>query len=115
MPRQLRAPHGVMDFFFIELMLWGQAQGYRCFNLGMAPLSGFEDRALAPAWNRVSAFVYRHGEHFYNFQGLRQYKEKFDPQWEPRYLASPGGLILPRILADLALLIGGGLRGVLAK
>jgi phosphatidylglycerol lysyltransferase len=88
---------------------------YRCFNLGMAPLSGFEDRPLAPAWNRVSAFVYRHGEHFYNFQGLRQYKEKFDPQWEPRYLASPGGLILPRILADLALLIGGGLRGVLAK
>jgi phosphatidylglycerol lysyltransferase len=109
------APHGVMDFLFIELMLWGQAQGYGWFNLGMAPLSGLEDRPLAPAWNRVSGFIYRHGEHFYNFQGLRHYKEKFDPVWEPRYLASPGGLILPRILADLALLIGGGLRGVLAK
>jgi phosphatidylglycerol lysyltransferase len=104
------APHGVMDFLFVELMLWGQA-----FNLGMAPLSGLEDRPLAPAWHRVSRFIYRHGEHFYNFQGLRQYKEKFDPVWEPRYLASPGGLILPRILADLALLIGGGLRGMLAK
>jgi phosphatidylglycerol lysyltransferase len=109
------APQGVMDFLFIELMLWGQAEGYRCFNLGMAPLSGLEDRPLAPTWNRVSAFIYRHGEHFYNFQGLRQYKEKFAPDWEPRYLASPGGLVLPRILADLASLIGGGLKGVLTK
>jgi phosphatidylglycerol lysyltransferase len=109
------APPGVMDFFFIELMLWGQAEGYRYFDLGMAPLSGVEDRPLAPSWNRLSAFVYRHAEHFYNFQGLRQYKEKFDPIWEPRYLASPGGLVLPSILTDVASLIGGGLRGVLAK
>ncbi|HEY8183629.1 MAG TPA: phosphatidylglycerol lysyltransferase domain-containing protein, partial [Thermoanaerobaculia bacterium] len=57
----------------------------------------------------------RFGEHFYNFQGLRQYKEKFDPIWEPMYLASPGGLALPRILTNLATLISGGLRGVVAK
>jgi phosphatidylglycerol lysyltransferase len=55
------------------------------------------------------------GENFYNFQGLRQYKEKFDPVWEPTYLASPGGLVLPRILTNLATLISGGLRGVVAK
>ena len=41
---------------------------------------------------------------FYNFQGLRAYKEKFNPMWEPRYLAYPGGLALPRILADVAAL-----------
>ena len=46
-------PRGVMDYLFIELMLWGQAQGYRWFNLGMAPLSGLETRALAPLWHRV--------------------------------------------------------------
>jgi phosphatidylglycerol lysyltransferase len=51
----------------------------------------------------------------YNFQGLRQYKEKFDPEWSPRYLASPGGLALPRILTNLASLIAGGLKGIVTK
>jgi lysylphosphatidylglycerol synthetase-like protein (DUF2156 family) len=46
---------------------------------------------------------------------LRQYKEKFDPEWEPKYLASPGGLALPRILTNIASLISGGLKGVIAK
>jgi phosphatidylglycerol lysyltransferase len=109
------APPGVMDYLFVKLALWGRQEGYSWLNLGMAPLAGLEDRRLAPLWNRVGALAFRHGEHFYNFQGLRQYKEKFTPVWEPRYLASPGGLALPRVVANLAALIGGGLRGVLAK
>jgi phosphatidylglycerol lysyltransferase len=109
------APAGVMDYMFISLILWGQQQGYRWFNLGMAPLSGLENRALGTLWSRVGSLAYRFGENFYNFQGLRQYKEKFDPEWEPMYLASPGGLALPRILTNLAALISGGLRGVISK
>jgi len=109
------ALHGVMEYLFISLMLWGKEQGYRWFNLGMAPFSGLENRALAPLWNRLGAFVYRYGEHFYNFQGLRHYKEKFDPQWRPKYLASPGGLALPQIFTNLATLISGGLKGVVVK
>jgi phosphatidylglycerol lysyltransferase len=109
------AAEGVMEYLFICLMLWGKERGYRWFNLGMAPFSGLENRALAPLWNRLGAFVFRHGEHFYNFQGLRQYKEKFDPQWRPKYLASPGGLALPQIFANLATLISGGVKGVVAK
>jgi phosphatidylglycerol lysyltransferase len=109
------APPGVMQYLTTELMLWGKAEGYQYFGLGMAPFSGMERRALAPLWSRLGAFMYRYGEHFYNFQGLREFKEKFDPVWEPRYLASPGGLALPRVLANVAALIGGGLRGVVAK
>jgi len=109
------APEGVMDYLFIELMQWGAAQGYAWFNLGMAPLSGIEARALAPLWNRVNALVFRHGEHFYHFQGLRQYKDKFDPVWSPRYLVTPGGLTVPRVLADLGALISGSLLGVVTK
>jgi phosphatidylglycerol lysyltransferase len=109
------APNGVMDYLFIELMLWGKREGYKWFNLGMAPLSGLENDVLAPIWNRLGTFIFRHGEHFYNFQGLREYKEKFDPKWEARYLASPGGLALPRILINIASLISGGLKGVVAK
>ena len=115
MRHRVDAPNGVMDYIFLNLILWGQQQGYKFFNLGMAPLSGLENRSLGTVWNRVGALTYRFGENFYNFQGLRQYKEKFDPVWEPMYLASPGGLALPRILTNLATLISGGLRGVVAK
>jgi phosphatidylglycerol lysyltransferase len=100
-----------MDMLFIELMLWGAAEGYQWFNLGMAPLSGLDDSSLAPLWSRFGAMLYQHGENFYNFQGLRRFKEKFDPVWEPRYLASPGGLALPRVLAEVTRLIGKGTRG----
>jgi phosphatidylglycerol lysyltransferase len=109
------APSGVMDFLIIELMLWGKQQGYQWFNLGMAPLSGLEDRAAAPIWNQLASLIYRHGEHFYNFQGLRQYKEKFRPVWEPRYLASPGGWAQYRILTDVSSLVSGGIKGVVTK
>jgi phosphatidylglycerol lysyltransferase len=110
-----QAPRGVMEYLFVKLMLWARDEGYREFDLGMAPLSGFERRALAPAWQRLGALVYRHGEHFYHFRGLRQYKEKFDPEWEPRYLAAPGGLAIPRILANVTGLVSGGLVGVVRK
>jgi phosphatidylglycerol lysyltransferase len=109
------APNGTMDFLFAQLMLRGREEGFQWFNLGMAPLAGVEGRRLAPAWNRVAEIIYRHGEHFYNFQGLREYKEKFDPVWEPKFLASPGGLRLPIILANLATLISGGAKGLVGK
>lgn len=109
------APNGLMEFLFTEIMLWGREQGFTWFSLGMAPLSGLENRALAPTWNRVGDLLFRHGEHFYNFQGLRAYKNKFDPEWRPKYLASPGGLTLPRVLTDTATLISGGLRGLVSK
>ena len=109
------APPGVMDFLFTELMLWGAREGYQRFNLGMAPLAGLETHPLAPLWHRLGTVIYRQGEHFYNFQGLRAFKQKFDPQWQPRYLAGPGGAALPGVLLDVAALIGGGLSGVVTR
>lgn len=105
------APPGVMDFLFAELMLWGREQGYAWFGLGMAPLAGLEQHRLAPLWNRFGALLFRHGENFYNFRGLRSYKAKFDPVWEPRYLASPGRFSLPIVLTQTATLISGGVIG----
>ena len=99
-------PRGLMDYLFVEMLLWGQVEKYRWFNLGMAPLSGIEARKLSPLWNKMAALLYRHGDSFYGFEGLREYKEKFDPVWTPKYLATRGGLALPRILADVTALIG---------
>jgi phosphatidylglycerol lysyltransferase len=109
------APRGAMDYLFIQLMLWGRSQGYQWFNLGMAPLAGLERHPLAPAWHRVGNFVFRHGEHFYNFEGLRRYKSKFDPVWEPKYLVARGGIALPRVLVDVSVLIAGGMKELFAR
>ncbi len=109
------APPGVMEYLFGQLMLWGRDAGYRYFSLGMAPLAGFEHHRLAPLWNRFGALLFRNGEHFYNFQGLRHFKEKFDPEWEPRYLASPGGLMTPLVLTRIATLVSGGATGIISR
>jgi phosphatidylglycerol lysyltransferase len=109
------APKGVIDFLLIECMLWGKAQRFAWFNLGMAPLSGLEEHALAPAWHKLGRMVQRYGENFYNFEGLRKYKEKFNPVWRPRYLAAPDGLAMAGALLDVTALISGGVRNVLRK
>ncbi len=109
------APHGVMELLFLSLMLYGRSEGFSYFSLGMAPLSGVDSHRLSPRWNRMSNLIFRHGEHFYNFQGLRAYKDKFDPEWSPRYLAAPGGLTTARALTDVATLISGGIGEMLHR
>jgi phosphatidylglycerol lysyltransferase len=109
------APNGVMEGLMVHVMRWGKEHGYHDFSLGMAPLSGFERSPVAPLWTRLGSFLYAHGDTFYNFQGLRAYKEKFHPAWQSRYLAYPGGLTLPRTLADVAALIAGGYVRILRK
>lgn len=109
------APKGSMDYLFVKLMLHFQAEGYAQFGLGMAPFSGLVRHRLAPRWHRLGSLIFGLGEHFYNFQGLRSFKEKFNPVWEPRYLCAPGGLSPLFVLADVAALTSGGLKGVISK
>ncbi len=109
------APRDVMEALFVHLMKWGKEQGYQWFALGMAPLSGFDRSPVAPLWNRLGSFLYEHGESIYHFQGLRAYKDKFKPAWEPRYLAYPGGFKLPRVLADVSAVVAGGYRKIFVK
>ncbi len=106
-------PKFAMDALFGELMLWGTANGFHWFSLGAAPFSGIESNQLSSLWNRVGGFVYEHGEHFYHFEGLRSFKQKFDPVWTPNYLASPGGLAAPRVLYEVNVLISGGIKGLI--
>lgn len=109
------APNGTMDCLFAQLMLWGRGRGYRWFNLGMAPLSGLSARTGAPLWHRFGGLVYQYGDHFYSFHGLRRYKQKFGPVWTPRYLAAPGGLLLPAVLLDVTACVSGGFAGILVR
>jgi phosphatidylglycerol lysyltransferase len=109
------SPNGVMEFLFTSLLLWGQEQGYLWFNLGMAPLSGLEKHPLAPVWHKVGNTIYRLGRDFYNFDGLYQYKNKFDPVWHSRYLAVAPGLPATSALLATTQLISGGVKGMFTQ
>lgn len=91
----------LMDFLFVEILLYAQEQGYQWFNLGAAPLAGLSNHPLATTWNRIGTIIYQRGEDFYHFEGLRAFKEKFEPVWTPHYLACPGGLAVPKVLFDV--------------
>ena len=77
----------------------------------MTPSPEMEESALAPTWSRLGSLLFRYGEHFADVRALRAYKERFHPVWEPRYLASPGGMALPFVLADVAALVSRGPKG----
>ncbi|ANS77355.1 lysyltransferase [Paenibacillus yonginensis] len=98
-------PNGTMDNLFIRLLEWSKENGFKVFNLGNAPLSsvGQKDRALRE--ERLAGLVFQHGGHWYGFKGLRKYKEKFNPQWEPRYLAYPASTYLSVLTLDLVRLV----------
>jgi phosphatidylglycerol lysyltransferase len=103
----------VMDFLLTSVMLHGKAAGYRTFNLGMAPLASVGQYRGARIGERLAGLLFRRGEHWYNFQGVRFYKQKFDPDWMPRYMAYPTAVEWPVALANVSALIAGSWKGAL--
>ncbi len=101
------APRTIMEALFAKLMLAGRDEGYRWFNLGAAPLAGLVESRLASRWNRFGSFLYRRGQNLYRFDGLKSFKDKFDPVWTPHYLVCPPGLDTARALLDVTRLISG--------
>jgi phosphatidylglycerol lysyltransferase len=104
--------NAAMDALFADMLLWGKEQGFAWFSLGAAPLSGLENRKLAPAWHRIGSFLYEHGTQFYHFEGLRAFKQKFDPEWSPEYLACSGRLDAAHVLYEVSLLVSRGVKGM---
>jgi len=93
-----------MEYLFTKLALHLKQAGFGRLSLGMAPLSGLAPTPLAGAWYQVAHLLWLYGGRLYNFRGLRSFKSKFDPEWQPRYLAA-SGLIGPFLaLADLVVL-----------
>jgi len=108
-------PNGIMEYLNISLALWAKEQGFTYFCLGMAPLSGLENHALAPLWHKIGNTIFRSGGDFYNFEGVYFYKEKFNPVWQPVYLAAPPGLQTASALLAATTLISGGVKGIFSK
>jgi phosphatidylglycerol lysyltransferase len=95
-----------MEFLFTKLALHLKQEGFSRLSLGMAPLSGLTPKPLAGHWHYIGHLIWRFGGRFYNFRGLRTFKSKFEPDWQPRYLAATGSLGPFLTLTDLAVLAG---------
>ncbi|WP_162162959.1 bifunctional lysylphosphatidylglycerol flippase/synthetase MprF [Gorillibacterium massiliense] len=96
---------GVMDALMVHLLQWAKAQGYEEFNLGMAPLGKVGEVAYSFRGERIARLLFLKGNYLYGFQGIRRFKDKFDPRWEPRYLAYPKTISFPKVVLQLRKLV----------
>jgi phosphatidylglycerol lysyltransferase len=92
---------GTMDFLILSILNYFQEKGYDSFNFGLSALSGVGENLHANRLEKVLAYLYKHLNQFYNFQGLHSYKAKFHPRWESRYLIYPGNQSLPDVVVAL--------------
>ena len=104
------APPYAMEFMIAKLALELRVRKYKILSLGMAPLAGLVRTPLSSQWHRMGGLLWERGGPLYNFQGLRSFKNKFRPVWEPRYLAASGAIGPFISLADVAALASGLIR-----
>lgn len=100
------APNGTAELMVDAAMRNLAEDGFTYATLGLSPLSrraGVEDTPN-PAWLRLMLrWVRAHGRRFYNFEGLDQFKAKFQPErWEPVYAIANAGRFAPIFLVAIA-------------
>ena len=80
-------------------------KGYEILNIGMAPLSNVGDTKNFHFNERIAHVIFKYGNNIYSFDGLRKYKEKFNPIWKARYLTYENLTVLPTSLIESTILI----------
>ncbi len=101
MRRRTDSPNGIMEYLFVKAFLSAQEKGFERFNLGMAPMAGFQERENASIEERAIHGFFQQLNFLFSFRGLRFFKAKFATSWEPRYLIYGNVLELPRIALAL--------------
>lgn len=109
------APPGTMHALLVDLIQWARDEGCDSVSLGMSPLAGVNPLGEGGRLQALRRSLTRFGGQFYNFEGLREFKQSFDPEWEPRYLATSPGIARSLVLAHLAALTSGGIAGMFRK
>ena len=97
------APNGAIDFLLVNLFAYFKEKQIRYVNIGLAPMAGIEKAENIS--ERVLKFAYEKIKNFDHYRGLREYKEKFNPNWENRYIAYSNDfelLMLPSILKEVS-------------
>lgn len=128
-PHHPSAPNGTVELMIDTAMRALAKDGYDYATLGLSPLS---TRANVPPfknplWLRfILAWMRKHGQRFYNFDGLDAFKAKLQPEsWEPVYAISNEPKFSMRTLyaiasafsgnAPVRMFIGGILRAIITE
>ena len=95
-------PRGVADFLYVSLIEYFRQQGFTGMNLGLSPFSGSEVSTPRSPAERAMHLLYRRGSFLFRYTGLREFKEKFSPVWEARYLVYHSEMQLPGVALAVA-------------
>ena len=100
--RQVKdGPDGIMDMMFLSIINWAKEQGYKRFDLGVAPLSNVGNKLYSNNKEKTVKLAYKYGNKIYGFQGLRKFKDKFTPEWSSVFLAYKDDFQLPDTLIKM--------------
>ncbi len=97
MRRRATAQPGVMDLLIAQSGLIFKQEGLEALSLAVAPLANADEAAAVSPYDRGVRLLFNHFSSVYGYQTLFQYKKKFNPAWEPRYLVFPRADLLVRI------------------
>lgn len=101
--KTMDAPNGVMDYIIVEMFRYFRTVGIRYVNLGFAPMSGIDAPTNFP--EKTMKFAYEKIGSFSHYKGQREYKEKFNTQWNDKFLIYRNDYDLLQIPAALAKVI----------
>jgi lysylphosphatidylglycerol synthetase-like protein (DUF2156 family) len=91
MRRTTAAPSGVVDFLIARALEGFRDADLRFASLSLAPMAGVCGDGRAPLMERLLGLLYEHGDAVYRYRSLFNFKRKFTPQWQSRYLVYPAG------------------------
>lgn len=110
MRRRDDAPPSVMDLLIARSAMQFKAEGLEAISLAAAPLASAGEPADPSVYDRGVKLIFDHFSSVYGYRTLFQFKKKFNPAWEARYLVFPRPDLLPRIAYALAAVhVEGGL------
>lgn len=114
MRKRREAVSGTMDLLLGEALRHLKCEGFVEASLANAPLANVGE-PRGPLEQGV-ALLFENLNAFYGYKNLFQFKKKFAPRWEGRYLVYPRGADLPRIAYAMASVhSSGGLLQLLVR
>jgi phosphatidylglycerol lysyltransferase len=100
MRKRQDAPSGAMDFLLARSLEHLRDLGLEEASLANAPLANVNAPSGLP--ERLTALLFENMNGLYAYKSLFQFKKKFAPRWEGRYLVYPGRVDLPRVAFAMA-------------
>lgn len=101
MRRRSGAVAGAMDLLVVRAVEQGREHGDAMVSLSLSALARVDADASGAEPDPVREFLIQHLARFYDFQGLFEWKRKFGPAFEDRWLVHPSPLALPRVALAL--------------